>query len=302
MDKKYCYIATHRISVDSNLNTLYVLDDLQNIEEPISVFEKGKYKLLVKIGENQKVDSLIYTSEYQEDLHIHFYDFKREAIVVLNKAINRLQTAFGLVKIYKQHSIKIQKDPEINIECFNYESKTTYQLLGGIGIEAPYGYCSLSNYVYINLQDIKNILEIDKENIDEYINRFVSLENLSSDPVLHLINLWTLYEYIEKNNDIEQYAEFNIEIVGKSIELNGRFEGFTVLDKFKSTRHFVAHGSLTRPKTLGILKLFLSINSSDNLPLFDRYNQSHINLINEVIGEAQPIIQQYLRGKLGLKK
>ncbi|MCX5935989.1 MAG: hypothetical protein NTU99_14655, partial [Pseudanabaena sp. LacPavin_0818_WC45_MAG_42_6] len=140
----------------------------------------------------------------------------------------------------------------------------------------------------------------DNVKINEYIARFVSLENLNIDPVSHLITLWTLYEYIEKYNDIKQYGEFNIEIAGKSIEVNGRFEGFTILDKFTSTRHFVAHGSLTRQKTLGILKLFLKINSSDNLPLFDRYNSSHISLINEVIGEVQPIIQQYLRRELGL--
>ena len=33
---------------------------------------------------------------------------------------------------------------------------------------------------------------------------------------------------------------------------------------------------------------------------FDRCNPSHINLINEVISEDQPMIQKYLRKELGL--
>ena len=71
--------------------------------------------------------------------------------------------------------------------------------------------------------------------------------------------------------------------------------------KFRNTRNFAAHGKVEGQELKEVLENFLGV-SPIGFYSFDRYNPSHVNLINEVIGEAQPIIQQYLRGELGLNQ
>lgn len=300
--KKYCYILSYGLPPDSILRELCIKDALLDNEGLVKLFEIDDFQLSLRLSLEGKLDAFFCkTEDYQEEINIDA--FKEKSLEILIKSLNRVQFAFTDLRNQPRYTPFERNRHQSNIcdiEVLDFETGnkifqpavTIYKVVGEMSF--------LGFPQNVLLQKFCEVLEIQKDNIDEYIDRFLSLENLNIDPVLHLITLWTLYEYIEKYNDIKQYGEFNIEIAGKSIEVNGRFEGFTILDKFKSTRHFVAHGSLTRQKTLGILKLFLRINSSDNLPLFDRYNSSHISLINEVIGEVQPIIQQYLRRELGL--
>ena len=313
MDRKYCYIANYKISVDSNLNLLYVLDDLKNIADPISIFHKGNCELVVKIDQNQKVDSLIYQSDYADCNKNLIDDFKKKATEKLNQAINRLQTAFGLglTKIYQQHSIKTQKDLGLNISFFSYESKITAPLISARFHQEFVG--NISYCKYVKLQDIKNILKIDKENIDEYVNRFISLENLNEDPVLHLLTVFSLYEYIKETSDRrldDQFNEIKIGKIGKEKvgKKNIQDKELTFKDKFICTRNLVAHGLVHEYTTVYNLEQILRIapietsTSGKKFYSFDRNNHDHINLINEVIGEVQPIIQKYLSEELELKE
>ena len=49
-----------------------------------------------------------------------------------------------------------------------------------------------------SLKEINDVLMISHDNVDEFIERFLSIKELSSDPVLHLVTLYSLYEYINK--------------------------------------------------------------------------------------------------------
>ncbi|PZO41519.1 MAG: hypothetical protein DCF19_09995 [Pseudanabaena frigida] len=138
----------------------------------------------------------------------------------------------------------------------------------------------------IPLQKVCEVLEIQKDNIDEYFDRFLSLENLNSDPVLHFVTLYSLYEYINKTSENRLKELFT----NKGLE-----------KKFRNTRNFAAHGKVEGQELKEVLENFLGV-SPIGFYSFDRYNPSHVNLINEVIGEAQPIIQKYLRGELGLNQ
>ena len=48
-----------------------------------------------------------------------------------------------------------------------------------------------------SLERITNVL-LPQDNIDEYIDRFLSIKELSKDPVLHLVTLYSLFEYIDE--------------------------------------------------------------------------------------------------------
>ena len=151
------------------------------------------------------------------------------------------------------------------------------------------------------------------DKINEYIARFVSLENLSSDPVLHLLTVSSLYEYIKETSDNHldlRFNEIKIGKIGKEKVGKKNFQDkeLTFKDKFICTRNLAAHGLADEYTTVYNLEQILEIappetsTSGKRFYSFNRYNTSHINLINEVIGEAQPIIQQYLREELGLKQ
>ena len=66
--------------------------------------------------------------------------------------------------------------------------------------------------------------------------------------------------------------------------------------------NLVAHGSVNRKKTVEVLQELLGGSNKSKTYKFDRYNESHINLINDVINESQVIIVQYLKKLIGISK
>lgn len=73
------------------------------------------------------------------------------------------------------------------------------------------------------------------------------------------------------------------------------------------TRHLVAHGFAggngnDEKKTAEILKEFLGKSDKLGRYTLDRYNESHINLINNVVNESQVIIEKYLKKLIGISK
>ena len=139
---------------------------------------------------------------------------------------------------------------------------------------------------------------ISHDNVDEFIERFLSIKELSSDPVLHLVTLYSLYEYINKTKGGNLVKSFE---KAKNLGSNN-------LEKvLRSTRHLVAHGfaggnGTDEKKTAEILKEFLGKSDKLGRYTLDRYNESHINLINNVINESQVIIEQYLKKLIGISK
>jgi hypothetical protein len=148
-----------------------------------------------------------------------------------------------------------------------------------------------------SLEKITDVLTVSQNNVDEYIERFLSIKELSSDPVLHLVTLYSLYEYISKNKGGKVFNEET-----KKLGSNTNLEKV-----FSSTRHLVAHGfaggkSNDQKKTAEVLKEFLGKPDVLGRYTLDRYNESHINLINDVINESQAIIIQYLKKLIGICK
>lgn len=296
LTKKYCYSCFYGLTSNSILRVLYVKDSLLDEEGFVKLFEIGNRKLSAKIDPDGKLEALIYKADYLEKVDKN--KFTNESLQVITRSLNRLQIAFIGLHIRRQGgyiaATRYNHQPIIEILDYKTGSKELC-LTVDIGLDtsvtiSPY-------YRSASLKKVCEILIVSKPNVDEYIERFLSLENLSGDPVLHLITLSSLYEYINEH-DKSFNSLFNTEIAGKSIEVNGKPVKLTCLEKFKCTRDLVAHGLLHGKKTLDTLKQFLGSSSNR----FDRYNHAHINLINEVIGDTQTIIEKYLRDKLETEK
>ena len=64
--KKYCCIATYRLSPDSILRRLCIKDAIFDEEGLIKLFENNNYKLLAKNDANGEIDAVIYKSDQEK--------------------------------------------------------------------------------------------------------------------------------------------------------------------------------------------------------------------------------------------
>ena len=200
------------------------------------------------------------------------------------------------------HSVKDDNEIYVpSVEISNHETGEKESLIGGTARSYSYGSVKVSLKARnLSLEDICSVLKVHQKisihiNIDEYIERFLSIENLSNDPVLHLITLYSLYEYIKGSNGGDLGNCFK--------KANKNYSNISLEKVFSSTRHLVTHGfaggkGSDEKKTAEILKEFLDEPDSKGCYSFDRYNSKHINLIIEVISESQTVIEKYLKHKL----
>lgn len=265
-------------------------------EQPIEIFDSGKYKLLVTTDNYGKIETVIYQSSLEET----FDTFQDEAIREIIKSLNRLEIAFiASINFLKLHnpSRKTRYENNLAIEVLNSDrsqeilpKEVKGYAVGGMNIPPTPPTASL--------KEINDVLMISHDNVDEFIERFLSIKELSSDPVLHLVTLYSLYEYINKTKGGNLVKSFE---KAKNLGSNN-------LEKvLRSTRHLVAHGfaggnGTDEKKTAEILKEFLGKSDKLGRYTLDRYNESHINLINNVINESQVIIEQYLKKLIGISK
>ncbi len=298
--KKYCCIITHRLSLDSALRRLPLKDPVLDDKGYITLFSTNNYKLLAEIDKGEKIDALIYKSDQEGKAfyEINNKSFEEEAKKVIRNSLNRLQVAFLGVRMQVEHTAKIRNDENFSVDILDYETGVKASFLTPIGgIYLGSGGELIRPDPHISCQQIYTVLKVEKDNLDEYIDRFISLEKLSNDPVLHLITLFSLYEYIKESQPSDKRLERAF-TKHKKIESN-----FNLEEKFRNARHLVAHGFAGgkgikhKENTTKILEEFLGFSPSGSYS-FDRYNPSHINLINEVIGEAQTIIHNYFREEL----
>lgn len=261
------------------------LDD----EQPIEIFDSGKYKLLVRTDKDGRIETVIY----QSNLEGTFDDFKDEAIREIIKSLNRLEIAFiSSVNFIRLHNPSRKTKYENNLTFDKSQETFPKNVIGYAvgGINVPKIPPTAS------LEKITNVL-LSQDNIDEYIDRFLSIKELSTDPVLHLVTLYSLFEYIDGTKGRK---------LAESFEKAKKLDSNTSLKKvFSSTRHLVAHGFAggkrnDEKKTAEILKEFLGESDKSGRYTLDRYNESHINLINDVINESQIIIWQYLKRLIGI--
>ena len=282
--KGYGYTGTYRLYPDSVLRRFRIKDDVLDDKGAIELFANNTYRLLVTTDVDKKIESIVYKSNYDENIDIT--DFKKDALDVITKSLNRIQIAF-MYSRNKGTQTAISNNQEISVDILNYETGVKPFI-----VEAAIGYsrgiCIVPDYIpIVSIQTINTVLEIYKENIDEYIEKFLNLENLSNDLVLHLITLYSLYEYINKTS---------------SNDLENLFKQQEIEERFRFTRNFAAHGTVgERLNVKNFLKNSLG-ESQQDFYSFDRYNQSHINLINHVISEYQVIIHDYLKEQLGIIK
>lgn len=264
-------------------------------EQPIEIFDSGKYKLLVKTDKDGRIETVIY----QSNLEITFDTFKDEAIREIIKSLNRLEIAFiAPVNFLKLHnpSRKTRYENNLAIEILNSD-KSQEILPKEFKAYAVGGINSPKIIPTASLKEINDVLMISRVNVDEYIERFLSIKELSTDSVLHLVTLYSLHEYINKTKGGKVFNEET-----------KKFGSNTNLEKvFSSTRHLVAHGfaggkSNDQKNTAEVLKEFLGKPDVLGRYTLDRYNESHINLINDVINESQAIIIQYLKKLIGICK
>lgn len=293
----YSYTAIFSLSSQNQLwFQCFIRDILLDDENPVEFFKTEKYQLLATRN------LIFYKSEHEEEVNNKHFEI--EAINVIVKALKRLEFAYVALDenlIWHTTDIMNKYGYLTHIKISNHENQDesiySLDIFGNASGGIP---CPNSN-ITLSFNKINKILEVVDNNLDEYIDRFLSLKKLSVDPVLHLMNLYSLYEYIsEINASIKNL--FNEEIDGKSIEQNGNIERITFSKKFKSVRDLVAHGSLHGRQTLLILKQFLASYSRDNLLSFSRYNSEHINLVNEVIHESQFLILKYLKETVGISE
>ena len=262
-------------------------------EQPIEIFDSGKYKLLVTTDKYGRIETVIYQSNLQGT----FDPFKDEAIREIIKSLNRLEIAFiASVNFLKLHSPsrKTRYENNLAIEVLNSDkSKEIFP-------KEVKGYTSPINVPKTlptaSLEKITDVLIVSQDNVDEYIERFLSIKELSTDPVLHLVTLCSLYEFIkDTRKDIVEHFK-----AGKKLSSNTNFE-----EVFRNTRNLVAHGYVggeNHKKTAKILQELLGESNKEKTYKFDRYNESHINLINDVINVSQVIIEQYLKKLIGISK
>ncbi|MFN9018711.1 MAG: hypothetical protein ACK5XC_07580 [Pseudanabaena sp.] len=286
--KKYCYILSYGLPPDSILRELCIKDALLDNEGLVKLFEIDDFQLSLRLSSEGKLEVFFCkTEDYQEQINIDA--FREKSLEILIKSLNRVQFAFTDLRNQRRYTPFERNRHQSNIydiEVLDFETRnkifqsaaTIYKVVGEMSF--------LGFPKNVLLQKFCEVLVIQRDNIDEYIDRFLSLENLNSDPVLHFVTLYSLYEYINKTSGNRLKELFT----NKGLE-----------KKFRNTRNFAAHGKVEGQELKEVLENFLGV-SPIGFYSFDRYNPSHVNLINEVIGEAQPIIQQYLRGELGLNQ
>ncbi len=317
--KKYCCIATYRLSPDSILRRLCIKDAIFDEEGLIKLFENNNYKLLAKNDANGEIDAVIYKSD-QEKISYHdidYIEFEKEALKVIEKSLKCLHIAFLSIRNQPRYIAKKSDSQQISIDILDCETNIKAHCITGMAEMISSGRVLNNQFHNVFSQKIVTVLTVinceNNDKINEYIARFVSLENLSSDPVLHLLTVSSLYEYIKETSDNHldlRFNEIKIGKIGKEKVGKKNFQDkeLTFKDKFICTRNLAAHGLADEYTTVYNLEQILEIappetsTSGKRFYSFNRYNTSHINLINEVIGEAQPIIQQYLREELGLKQ
>jgi len=310
LTKKYCYSCFYGLASDSVLNALYIKDALLDKEGFVKLFEIENRKLFAKIDTEGKLEAVIYKADYLEK--IDNISFNNESLEVITRLLNRLKIAFiGLHHITRQdkYIAATRYNHQPNIEILDYETGSK-ELFVTVDISMDMSFTFSPSYCPAILTKVCEVLTVSNPNIDEYIERFLSLENLSSDPVLHLLTVSSLYEYIKETSDKHLDSQFNearIGIIGKEKVGKKNFQDkeLTFKDKFICTRNLVAHGLVDEYTTVYNLEKIVKIaplesTSGKKFYSFDRYNPSHINLINEVISEVQPMIQKYLRKELGL--
>ncbi|GBO53094.1 hypothetical protein APA_1002 [Pseudanabaena sp. lw0831] len=283
--KKYCCIATYPLSPNSILRRLRIKDAVIDEEGLTKLFENNEYKLLAKNDANGEIDAVIYKSDQEE---IDSAKFEKKALKVIEESLKCLQIAFLSIRNQPRYIAKKSDGQQISIDILDYETNLKAWLPETMMLVTS-GRALNNQLYYGSLQKIVTVLTVinceNNDKINEYIARFVSLENLSSDPVLHLITLYSLYEYINKNSS--QYLE-------------NLFKQQGIEERFRFTRNFAAHGTVgERQNVKNFLKDSLG-ESQQDFYSFDRYNQSHINLINHVISEYQVIIHDYLKEQLGI--
>jgi hypothetical protein len=322
LTKKYCFIYPYKLPLNSVLRRIYIKNEVSDYSEPIQVFDNGRYNLSIKIDQDKKLDEFIYRFDCEESIDKYGKDkFKEEALDGIIKSLECLQFAFiGLQSQTRERLSDSRKESHPLIGVLDYktgETKTILEFEASYNIRADITISFHS--MHTSLEEICRTLKYPKK---EQLTRFLSIDKLSLDPVLHLTTLYCLYEYIAEGGKNENFTSlFGINIFGKSTkkhkgkpiskEIDGRsvkteqggesYLPTTFLDKFKRTRDFVSHGFVSNQTTLNILKQFLKSSSNEeevNRLSFDRYDESHINLVSDVIGEAQNIIQKYLREDL----
>ena len=195
------------------------LDD----EQPIEIFDSGKYKLLVRTDKDGRIETVIY----QSNLEITFDTFKDKAIREIIKSLNRLEIAFiASVNFLKLHSPSRKTKYENNLTFDKSQETFPKNVMGYAvgGINVP------KTLPTASLEKITNVL-LSQDNIDEYIDRFLSIKELSTDPVLHLVTLYSLFEYIDETKGRK---------LAESFEKVKKLGSNTSLKKvFSSTRHLL---------------------------------------------------------------
>ena len=275
IEKKFCYIATYNLPPDSILERLYIQNFQCNNERTINIFENDSYILLAKIDVEGKINSIICKFDYEEGVNTE--DLQLKATEEIIKSLNRLQIIFIGLQAHNQEYDTLKKELPICINILDYETGISLPVIKCVISLTMNMYCHFCSYV--DLSNIQEVLRVKKDNIDEYIDRFLNLENLSNDPVLHFMTLYSLYEYINKtSND-------SLKILFKEKNLE---------KEFRNTRNFAAHGKVEGEELKKVLGKFLG-KSPTGFYSFSRYDLAHINLINTMIKEVQPIIQNYLK-------
>ena len=290
------YIATLNLlnlrnEAESFWNDFFIKDITFEEGNLIEILDKNDRKLFITIDIDAKITKL----SYQANTEISHELFKNEARDTIIKALNRIEIAFisgiEFLKIYSPYR-KTKYENFLEVKTLNAD---------GLLEASPamvYGYTegvlkASTVDSTASLDEITRILKIDSNDIDEYIDRLLSIKKLISDPVLHLTSLFSLYEFIK---------EAQVDIVGY-LEATNKLGCNTNLEEaLEITRNLVAHGYVNRKKTVEVLQELLGQSNKSNTYKFDRYNESHIKLINDVINESQVIIVQYLKKLIGISK
>ena len=151
------------------------LDD----EQPIEIFDSDKYKLLVRTDKDGRIETVIYQSNLEES----FDAFKDEAIREIIKSLNRLEIAFiASVNFLKLHSPSRKTKYENNLAVEVLKSDKSKEIFPkevkcyASPINSP------KTLPTASLEKITYVLAVSQDNIDEYIDRFLSIKELSTDP------------------------------------------------------------------------------------------------------------------------
>ncbi|MCY7362993.1 MAG: hypothetical protein LH629_13160, partial [Ignavibacteria bacterium] len=224
LTKKYCFIYPYKLPLDSVLRRIYIKNEVSDYSEPIHVFDNGRYNLSIKIDQDKKLDEFIYRFDCEESIDKYGEDkFKEEALDEIIKSLECLQFAFvGLQSQIRERLSDSRKESHPLIGVLDYktgETKTILELEASYNIRADITISFHS--MHTSLEEICRTLKYPKK---EQLTRFLSIDKLSLDPVLHLTTLYCLYEYIAEDRENENFTSlFGINIFGKStkIQING---------------------------------------------------------------------------------